>query len=312
MVKKHSESTNRTNFKNIGLFSHSETEAQQNTTTLPTEQIILPPTQPRRYFDSDAQTALNASVKEVGILHPLLVRPLENKDQYELVAGARRFHAAQENGFTVVPVIIKTLTDAQAQEIALTENLQRQDLNPLEETEGILSLLALRLNISPKAVVALLHQIANTQRNLSTDNVIRKNQQQIIDDVFKTVSQLTPESFRVNRLPLLNLPPEIKSALQEGKIAYTKARALSKIPDELAKERQELLNQALAAQMSLSQIKKEVTRLTSPKDKSPLKSRFESTIKRVKQMPDIWSDPNKQKQLEDLLTQLEKLIELPS
>ncbi|MDV7393256.1 ParB/RepB/Spo0J family partition protein, partial [Arthrospira platensis SPKY1] len=109
-------------------------------TALPIKAIKLPAQQPRRYFDPDKLAQLTESVKHNGILENLLVRPLDD-NQYELVVGERRYRAAQEAGLTEVPVTIKELTDNEALQISLIENLHREDLNPVEETEGILWLL---------------------------------------------------------------------------------------------------------------------------------------------------------------------------
>jgi ParB family chromosome partitioning protein len=98
-------------------------------------------------FDEASLEELVTTVKEHGVLEPLLVRPTQKANQYELVAGGRRYRAAQRADLTEVPVIVLSLTDSQALEVALIENLQREDLNPLEETLGILNLLAIKLSI---------------------------------------------------------------------------------------------------------------------------------------------------------------------
>ncbi|WP_250855280.1 ParB/RepB/Spo0J family partition protein, partial [Anabaena sp. PCC 7938] len=128
------------------------------------QDIHLPPQQPRRYFDPQALTELVTSVKQHGILHPLLVRPLtggKTAGKYELVAGERRYRAATEAGLEEVPVVVRELSDDQAFQLALIENLQRQDLNPVEETEGILHLLAIRLESDVEAVKSLLYRMKN-------------------------------------------------------------------------------------------------------------------------------------------------------
>lgn len=127
------------------------------------EEIHLPVNQPRRYFDPQAHQNLVESVKEHGILQPLLVRPRQSGG-YELVAGERRYRAAQALGLTEVPVVKKELSDAEAFQLALVENLQREDLNPIEETEGILQLLAIKLKQPVSAIPALLHRLQHQQK----------------------------------------------------------------------------------------------------------------------------------------------------
>ncbi len=135
--------------------------------SMPLEQIILPPTQPRRYFDPEALKQLTESIKQHGILQPVLVRPLDG-EKHELVAGERRYRAAQEIGLKEVPVVIKELDDNAAFQLALIENLLREDLNPVEETEGILQLLALKLGRNVDEIPPVLYRLQREQKKAST------------------------------------------------------------------------------------------------------------------------------------------------
>lgn len=109
---------------------------------LPTDQLIECPLNPRRTLDEKALSELAESIRTQGVLSPLLVRPI-NAQTFEVVAGKRRFRAAQQAGLDSVPVDIRELTDAQCLEIAIVENLQRRDVHPLEEANGYARLLAL-------------------------------------------------------------------------------------------------------------------------------------------------------------------------
>jgi ParB family chromosome partitioning protein len=124
------------------------------------EDLRLPQWQPRRYFDEAAMQELVASVEQHGILQPLLVRPLAG-DGYEIVAGERRFRAAEKVRLRDVPVIVRSMSDAEALQYALLENLQRENLNPVEETEGILQLLALYLDKPTSDVTSILYRMNN-------------------------------------------------------------------------------------------------------------------------------------------------------
>ena len=142
-----------------------EEEPKTALQTVPIDSIALPPGQPRRYFDQQKMEQLIQSVKTHGILENLLIRPLPEPDnRYELIAGERRFRAAQAAGLSEVPVTIRDLTSEQALQIALVENLLREDLNPIEQTEGILQLIALRLQVPRKEVTSLLHRMRDEQR----------------------------------------------------------------------------------------------------------------------------------------------------
>jgi ParB-like chromosome segregation protein Spo0J len=122
-------------------------------------------TQPRRYFDPDQQQKLIASVRQHGILEPLIVRPVAG-DRYELVAGERRYRAAVALQLAEVPVVIRDLSETEALQIALIENLQREELNPLEETEALLELLAVQLGMEAIAVPRLLYHMKNDWERL--------------------------------------------------------------------------------------------------------------------------------------------------
>ncbi|MBD2533743.1 ParB/RepB/Spo0J family partition protein [Nostoc flagelliforme FACHB-838] len=148
-------------------------------TTIKLSDIVLPKHQPRRYFDPQALKELVSSVKQHGILQPLLVRPIGG-GKYELVAGERRYRAGQAAKLEVAPVVVRELSDDQAFQLALIENLQREDLNPVEETEGILHLLAIRLHCDVEAVKSLLYRMKNAhskgeQPSKSSLNESRKN-----------------------------------------------------------------------------------------------------------------------------------------
>lgn len=133
-------------------------------------EIHLPQQQPRRYFDPQALQELVASIEQHGILQPLLVRPLESGG-YELVAGERRYRAALAANLTEVPVVVRELSDEAALQLALIENLQREDLNPVEETEGILQLLAFQLSQSVESIPSLLRQLFNQEFRSSTQTL---------------------------------------------------------------------------------------------------------------------------------------------
>lgn len=286
------------------LFS-IEVEEGSSASTVPIRKIVLLKQQPRRYFDPEKLAQLTQSVKEHGILEPLLVRPLG--DGYELIAGERRYRAAKEVGLEEVPVFVREFNDRQALQVALIENLQRDDLNPVDETEGILQLMAIDLNISTDEVVAVLNQAANAKKRGQdlTDNVIR--QLETIESLLFTVGRFSAESFRVNRLPLLNLPQDVLDVLRQGKIEFTKARAIARVKDE--QQRSELLRQAIAKNLSLSDIKEWIKDLKPESEQMPervLVQRWNEIGKRL-QKGKTWSDRKKRDKITKLLDELDKL-----
>ena len=253
----------------------------ESTNTITIENICLPAKQPRRFFDSQKLEDLATSIRQHGILEPILVRPLSG-GQYELVAGERRYRAAQLAGLKDVPVVVRELSDQDALQVALVENLQREDLNPIEETEGLLDLLTLNLKCSQEEILDALTQMATAQKKGSdlSGNVSRRVQS--IAEILESTVGLTPESFRTSRLPLLRLPSDVLEVLRQGKLEYTKARAIARIKDDLA--RQKLLQEAIAQNLSLTQIKERLKDLTSTVAKEPtLSDRLVSVSRKVKQ-----------------------------
>jgi len=110
------------------------------TSDIPVDQIHVNPNQPRKLFDSKALNELAASIQTSGVIQPIVVR--RHGDSYQLIAGERRWRAARQAGLTRIPAVVRDATDAQSLEIALVENLLREDLNPMEEAEAYQKLLA--------------------------------------------------------------------------------------------------------------------------------------------------------------------------
>ena len=274
---------------------------------LPLTAIVLPESQPRRYFDPEKLDQLAESIKTYGVLENLLVRPLsEQDDKYELVAGERRYRAAKAAGLTEVPVSIRDLTHEEALEISLIENLQREDLNPIEETEGILSLLSVRLQKPVSQVILLLYQMLNARTGKITNNVISNDQSTLVQAIFQEVGCMNWESFVSNRLPLLKLPIEILEALRQGKIEYTKATAIAKVKDET--QRAELLKESIQNSLSLTQIKERIATLKPSPDLLSPKNQLQTLTRRLNQLK-LWEKDKKTwKKVDGLLSKIEMML----
>ncbi|HZH28715.1 MAG TPA: ParB/RepB/Spo0J family partition protein [Azospirillaceae bacterium] len=167
--------------------------------TLPIEFLQPGKYQPRRRFDEAAVASLAESVRERGVLQPLLVRKL-GPDRYEIIAGERRWRASQMAGLHEVPVLVRELDDRQALEVALVENVQREDLTPIEEAEGY---------------KRLMDEFDHTQEELA-----------------RTVGK--SRSHIANMLRLLALPDPVKALIADGEITAGHARALLTLPDPVA------------------------------------------------------------------------------
>lgn len=168
---------------------------------IPVEHLHPSPFQPRKRFDDEAFTALVGSVRDRGVLQPLLVRvDAYNPGQYEIVAGERRWRAAQQAQLHEVPAVVKDLNDQETLEVALVENLQREDLSPLEEAE---------------AYVRLINEFQYTQELLA--RAVGKSRSHI-----------------ANTLRLLALPDSVRRMLDEGQLSAGHARALVNAGDSAA------------------------------------------------------------------------------
>ncbi len=254
---------------------------------------------------------ISGSIKELGILEPLLVRPVTG-GKYELIAGERRYKAAQLAGLTEIPVVIREMDDVVTSKVQIVENLQREDLNPIEETEGILDLLALQLEWQRDEVISHLNKMRNVcdrydENSEVRHNVMSQSETKIIEELFATLGRMSWESFVKNRLPLLKLPSDVLEVLRQGELEYTKARAIAKVKDE--QQRKEIIEAAITENLSLAAIKERIkaSKQLTPADNS-LKERYKIALPRL-QKSKVWNNPKKQKALEKLLTQIEALIE---
>ncbi len=299
--------------KGVDQLFNTMSESEKVSELVALKDIVLPESQSRRFFDPKSMADLTQSVQKKGILSPLLVRPLAN-NQYELVAGERRFRAAKSVGLETIPVVIKNLSELEAKELGLVENLQRQDLNPLDETEGILALLAVQENLTVEEVSSRLYRLYNEQKGNvenSNPNVWVRNFEASVTALFNSLGRLNWESFVKTRLPLLKLPQDILEVLREGKIEYTKAKAIASLKDEEA--RKELMAEAIANSLSLREIKERIKALNPQPQKEEIFNQLDYVSKRVKKSKKlILENPRKRKKLQSLLAQIDKLLEQES
>lgn len=289
------------------LFSSQSTGREE----IPIEQIQLPAQQPRRYFDRAALEELATSIKQHGVIQPLAVRTLPSKNTYELIAGERRLRAAKLAELDQVPVVVLDVTPEAAAQLTLIENLQREDLNPVEETEGILHLLAYKTGKPLSEIPSLLYRMRNQVKSDPSYNVIANPEERAVQELFDSVGRMTWDSFIINRLPLLKMPPEILEALGAGQIAYTKAAAIARLKDAAA--RKELLSKAIQTDLSLNQIRAAIKDLkTGPAPSVDQRSHLSTRLKRLyqsAQKSQSLEDPAKQGKLAKLLDQIEALLE---
>lgn len=191
----------------------------QEITSLPVTALSPGVGQPRRAFDPAKLEQLTISVRERGVLQPLLVRPVG--ERYEIVAGERRWRAAQQAGLQEVPVLVRTLTAEEAQQLALIENLQREDLNAVDEVDAKLALVALALGVTPEGARTRLLQMLREPPGEDHAQ---------IEDLFQVLGE-TWTYFAKNKLRILNWPAAILTAVRAG-LPFTVAGVIVTAPPQ--------------------------------------------------------------------------------
>ena len=221
------------------LLEGADATAESELTEVPVLHIRPNPFQPRSYFDPERLRELAASIQQQGVIQPIVVR--RNAEGYELLAGERRLRAAQMAGYTTIPALVKSANDQEALEVALLENLQREDLNPVEEARA--------------------YQRLQMEFRLTQDEVAQR--------VGRDRSSVT------NMLRLLRLPPSIQADMEAGRLSMGHARALLALESEEAQQR--LRNRIVAEGLSVRETENQVrAEKRRPAAKPPRPAHFEA------------------------------------
>ena len=222
--------------------SEVHTEGSSNLNEIEITQIEPNPNQPRREFDQDALEELATSIRELGIIQPITVRKM-NGEKYQIIAGERRWRASQIAGMTKIPAYIVTVEDQNAMEMALVENIQREDLNAIE--------------------IALAYQHLSDETGMT--------QAKISERVGKSRAAVT------NYMRLLKLPAQVQIALKNHEIEMGHARALLSI--DSPSQQIKLFKEVQAHQYSVRQVEEMVQSLKSGEDIKTVKGKIQSRTK---------------------------------
>lgn len=222
------------------IFAENDTESQNSSITLPLREIEPNRAQPRKQFDEGALAELADSISQHGVLQPLLVRPLMSGG-YQIVAGERRWRAARMAGLNEVPVVVREMTDQQVMQLALIENLQREDLTALEEAEGYQT---------------LMEQYDLTQ-----------------EEIAKIVGKSRPAV--ANALRLLHLPPSVRELVAEGKLSAGHARTLLPMesPEDMLEMAQLTVKHGISVRELEKMVKRFLARDAEPEQDAPRKKK---------------------------------------
>ncbi|MFI3242091.1 MAG: ParB/RepB/Spo0J family partition protein [Alphaproteobacteria bacterium] len=211
-----------------------------NTTEVEISKIVPSPYQPRKEFDKEALDALATSIKDKGVLQPLLVRLVDNN--YEIIAGERRWRAAQMVGLATIPVIVKEFSDKETLEVALVENIIRENLSAIEEAE---------------AFQRLIEEFSHTQDALS--NIVGKSRSHI-----------------ANTLRLLGLPASVQKMIKEGTLSAGHARQLVGLENA-----EELAKKIISGGLSVRATEEMIAKLKSPKEAKEPKAKKDEDLAQI-------------------------------
>lgn len=215
---------------------------------IPIGEIEVNPFQPRQYFDQEALKELSESIKVHGIIQPITVRKL-SRNQFQLISGERRFQASKLAGLKAIPAYVRSADDQQMLEMSLIENIQRENLNPIE--------------------IALSYQRLISECNLK--------QEELGDRVGKNRTTVT------NYLRLLKLPPDIQIALRDNKLSMGQARAIISV--DSADTQLFIFNKTIKEDLSVRKVEELVRELvSSPKETATAKQPTSSTPKEITQL----------------------------
>lgn len=218
-------------------------DAEQAQTLVKITKIEPNREQPRKHFDEDALQELADSIKQYGLIQPILVQ--DRKDYYEIIAGERRWRASKLAGLKEVPVIIKNYTEQEVMEISLIENIQREDLNPIEE--------------------ALAYKRLLEEFNLKQDEVAER--------VSKSRTTIT------NSMRLLKLCDAVQQMVVDDKLTTGHARALIPIEDE--EQQKQIAEQIFDENLSVREVEKLVKSVLNPTQKNPAKEEIPKNIQYI-------------------------------
>ncbi|MEW6613077.1 MAG: ParB/RepB/Spo0J family partition protein [Pseudomonadota bacterium] len=210
-----------------GQAEHGREELRQ----IPVDLLSRGRYQPRSHMDAEALAELAASIRAQGIMQPIVVRPI-GQGRYEIIAGERRWRAAQMAALERVPAIVREVPDEQALALALIENIQREDLNPIEEAQALQRLLD---------EFGLTHQV-------------------LAEQVGRARASVT------NLLRLLKLPAAVRGWIEEGRLGMGHARALLNLPEA---QQQQVAQQVVARDLSVRETERLVQRLRQAQDQKP-------------------------------------------
>jgi len=279
--------------------------------------------QPRKYFDPNGMAKLKRSISKVGVQEPLLVRPGKN-GKLEIISGERRWRCGLDLQLSELPAISRQLSDEEALEIALVANLMREDLNPVEETDSIVALIALRLKLDRQQLPSILFKIKNlrTRKRLSDEEIafeledcgensriLTADSISDLDMIFSEFS-ITLESFVANRLAaVMKMPEDLLNAVRQGSLDFSKADVIRKA-DLSPESQRELVQDAIDKGLTKKALTDYIKQIKADSEEySPDIAQVFQRLRSKKNLKRIESNPVLRKKFQKLTTLAQELIQ---
>lgn len=309
--------------------AHKQEQIQEQVSTSAEIQVPLstihlsfsftPSQSPLRYHYDPEQIAqwAEADIKPNGILSPLWVRRLPEHNgapAYELIAGMRRYLAAQHLQLKTVPVKVFDWEDEQAYQAAASENFNRKGFSPIEELDHILHFLSRALDLTIDQVPPLLNRMSNAAKGNVDPAFLESEPAQTVQQVFAALGQMSWKTFVQSRLRLRNQPPDVIAAIREGRLSYPKAMAIATVKDTAM--RTNLIQRAVADNLTLDAITIQAGQLkqatgeprSSATDLDDPQATFKQLCRQLNQDRTFWKDPKRVKKLQKYLEAIRALL----
>lgn len=274
-------------FQRVSAFRNAiekieEAKETKSITEIALNEIENPNFHDRTTFSEEDINSLAENISQVGLINPVILRKKIN-GKYERIAGFRRIESVKKLGWNKIPAIVLDIDDKSALLIMLSENIQRENLNPYDEVLSLLQLIAVNLELSEENVKSLLYKIKNyISGNIDNLSEEEKEIKTVIDNILSKTGKYNFQGF-INRLRVLNLNPSIINALREKKIQYSHAVQLNKVKDENILL--ELIKETYQNKLSKEDIIQKVKDNSINKPKTDLFSDFNKKIKLIKKLP---------------------------
>ncbi len=278
-----------------------EAKAKNDIKKIKIKDIENPPFHDRTTVSEADIWNLANNIKEVGLINPVILRKKDN-GKYERISGYRRIEAVKKLGWKEVDAIVVDVDEKTALLIMLSENIQREDLNPYDEVVSLLQLIAINLDMEEKEIKSFLYKIKNyLSGNIKELSEEEKQMKDVIDGILSKTGKYNFQGF-INRLRVLNLHPLIIEAMRTKKLSYSHAVELNKIKDE--KTLKKLIKETIEKRLSKDELIKKINAIRGNEIKA---NPFKEVSKKLRYFHKL--PPEKQILIEQKIKEIQQILE---